>query len=117
MKTNISLYNYIQLLIIIVIFQTKVFSQNYNPDFRFIFMTDIHLEYGNNAVKGFRQAIDSINNINPDLVINGGDLIADALATGKPVPQEAVQKRTKLFIPNWLYIWFGKMAKVFNLTH
>jgi len=43
-------------------------------------------------------------------VIKGLDLLADALAAGIPVPQEAATKRVKLFIPNWLYIWFGNMS-------
>jgi 3',5'-cyclic AMP phosphodiesterase CpdA len=50
------------------------------PDeFTFVFMTDIHLQPELNAVQGFRQAIDSVNKIDPDFVITGGDLIMDAL--------------------------------------
>ena len=48
--------------------------------FTFAFLTDIHLERGRNAVEGFKQAIDTVNELNPDFVITGGDLIADALA-------------------------------------
>ncbi len=52
-----------------------------NPsNFQFVFMTDIHIEPEHNAVKGFKQAIDSVNKINPDFVITGGDLVMDALA-------------------------------------
>jgi len=52
-----------------------------NPnDFQFVFMTDIHIQPELNAAKGFKQAIDSVNKINPDFVITGGDLIMDALA-------------------------------------
>ena len=47
--------------------------------FSFVFMTDIHLQPENKAVEGFNQAIDSVNAINPDFVITGGDLIMDAL--------------------------------------
>lgn len=50
--------------------------------FSFAFLTDIHIEPGQNAVAGFQQAIDSVNAHSPDFVITGGDLIADAL--GQP---------------------------------
>ena len=48
-------------------------------EFRFVFMTDIHLTQQRNAVAGFSQAINTINKLNPDFVITGGDLIMDAL--------------------------------------
>lgn len=47
--------------------------------FSFAFLTDIHLQPEKNAVPGFRQAIDTINKLNPDFVITGGDQIMDAL--------------------------------------
>ena len=47
--------------------------------FTFAFMTDIHLEYGRNAVAGFKQAIAAVNKLHPDFVLTGGDLVADAL--------------------------------------
>jgi len=54
-------------------------GSNENSNFTFIFMTDIHLQSKLNAIAGFNQAIDSVNKINPDFVITGGDLIMDAL--------------------------------------
>jgi 3',5'-cyclic-AMP phosphodiesterase len=42
-------------------------------------MTDIHLTYERNAVPGFKQAIKSVDELNPDFVIMGGDMIMDAL--------------------------------------
>ena len=54
------------------------FPEN-DQSFTFVFMTDIHLQPEKNAVAGFSQAIDSVNKINPDFVITGGDLIMDAL--------------------------------------
>jgi 3',5'-cyclic-AMP phosphodiesterase len=54
-------------------------SNKKNNDFSFVFMTDIHLEPARNAPLGFTQAMDTINKLNPDFVITGGDLIADAL--------------------------------------
>ena len=70
------------ILIILSILSCKQYNRESaaNPnDFTFVFMTDIHLEPGRNAPTGFKQAIDSINKINPDFVLTGGDLIADAL--------------------------------------
>jgi len=50
-----------------------------DSSFSFVYMTDIHLSPENNAVRGFTQALDSINKLNPDFIITGGDLIMDAL--------------------------------------
>ena len=47
--------------------------------FSIAFLTDIHLTTENNAVEGFKQALDSVNRLNPDFIITGGDLIMDAL--------------------------------------
>lgn len=47
--------------------------------FTMVFMTDIHLQPELIAVEGFRKAIDTINKLNPELVITGGDNIMDAL--------------------------------------
>ena len=53
--------------------------KNSGESFSFAFMTDIHLTYERNAVPGFNQAISSVNDLNPDFVVMGGDLIMDAL--------------------------------------
>ena len=47
--------------------------------FSFAFLTDIHLQPERNAGQGFRQAIDTVNKLDPDFVITGGDQIMDAL--------------------------------------
>jgi Icc protein len=47
--------------------------------FTFAFLTDIHLQPELSAVQGFQKAIDTINVINPDFVLTGGDLVMDAL--------------------------------------
>lgn len=52
----------------------------HNDKFTFVFCTDIHVQPERNATRGFLQAIDSINKLNPAFVITGGDLIMDALA-------------------------------------
>jgi 3',5'-cyclic-AMP phosphodiesterase len=49
------------------------------PDFSFVFMTDIHVNPLKNAPKGFQQAIDTVNKLKPDFVITGGDLVWDVL--------------------------------------
>jgi 3',5'-cyclic AMP phosphodiesterase CpdA len=47
--------------------------------FSFVYMTDIHLQPEAKAVEGFHMAIDTVNKLNPDFVLTGGDLIMDAL--------------------------------------
>jgi len=69
-------------LVLLVFFASFLFAGESDEDFRFIFFTDVHLEEGKNAVKGFESAITKINELNPDFVISGGDNIADAL--GQP---------------------------------
>jgi 3',5'-cyclic AMP phosphodiesterase CpdA len=49
--------------------------------FSMVFLTDIHLQPELNAVKGFKQALDSVNNLKPDFILTGGDMIMDALGT------------------------------------
>ena len=51
--------------------------------FSFVFMTDIHVQPELNADKGMMKAIEKINQLNPDFVITGGDLIMDALGQTK----------------------------------
>lgn len=45
----------------------------------FVFMTDIHLEYGKNAVEGFEKALSMAGELKPEFILTGGDLVADAL--------------------------------------
>jgi 3',5'-cyclic AMP phosphodiesterase CpdA len=42
-------------------------------------MTDIHLTPERNAVTGLKQALKTVNELKPDFVLTGGDLIMDAL--------------------------------------
>jgi Icc-related predicted phosphoesterase len=53
--------------------------QQQDYDFSFVFMIDIHLRPERGAVEGFRKAIKTVNNLAPDFVIAGGDLIMDAI--------------------------------------
>lgn len=58
-----------------------------NPDqdegdlnsFEFVFLTDIHIKPEMNAPKGFQMAIDKVNELGPDFVITGGDLVYDVM--------------------------------------
>lgn len=57
-------------------------SKESGPDeFSFVFMTDIHLMPFREADSGFLRAIEKVNELNPDFVVTGGDLIMDALST------------------------------------
>ena len=47
--------------------------------FSFAFLTDIHVQPEKNAEAGFRAAISKVNELNPEFVITGGDLVMDAL--------------------------------------
>ncbi|MFL7793505.1 MAG: metallophosphoesterase, partial [Anaerolineae bacterium] len=47
--------------------------------FEFAFLTDIHLKPEMGAPKGFQMAIDKVNQLNPDFVLTGGDLVFDAM--------------------------------------
>ncbi|HCC70694.1 MAG TPA: hypothetical protein DEQ09_06025 [Bacteroidales bacterium] len=53
-------------------------------DFSFAFLTDIHVQPEKNADLGFKQAIDTVNSLEPDFVITGGDLIMDASEQSEP---------------------------------
>lgn len=48
-------------------------------DFRFVFMTDIHVMPERHGADGFAAAIEKVNGLDPDFVITGGDLVYDAL--------------------------------------
>lgn len=47
--------------------------------FEFAFLTDIHIKPEMQAPKGFQMAIDKVNEMNPDFVITGGDLVYDVM--------------------------------------
>ena len=72
------------------------------PSFSFAFLTDIHLKPELGATVGFQLAIDSVNALNPDFVLTGGDLIDDALY--------ATRSRA-----DSLYRLYNSMAEGFNM--
>lgn len=50
--------------------------------FRFVFLTDPHVQPERGAVEGTRQCLAMVNQRQPEFVITGGDLIMDALEVG-----------------------------------
>ena len=59
---------------------SKVGKENQSPDqFSFAFLTDIHLLPARSAPEGFKKVIDTVNKLNPDFVITGGDLVMDVM--------------------------------------
>ncbi|MFO7965777.1 MAG: metallophosphoesterase [Desulfobacterales bacterium] len=55
------------------------YELGYAESFRFVFMTDIHLQPERGADEAFEQAITTVNNLRPDFVVTGGDLVMDTL--------------------------------------
>jgi Icc protein len=70
--------------------------------FTFVFMTDIHVKPELRATEGFQQAIARVNELDPDFVITGGDLVSDALG--------ASFERA-----NSLYNLYNQVTKAFNM--
>ncbi len=64
--------------------------------FSFVFMTDIHVQPELKADEGLLMAIKKINELNPDFVITGGDLIMDALGQTKGRADSLYQLYLKL---------------------
>ncbi len=54
-------------------------AEKHKRDFSFVFMTDIHVEPERHAEEGLSQAIRKVNDLDPDFVVTGGDLVFDAL--------------------------------------
>jgi 3',5'-cyclic AMP phosphodiesterase CpdA len=80
---NLSISNFLMILLFSILTsgcqENRTDVSPSGPDFRFVFMTDVHLQPELRSAEGFQQAIDSVNRIHPDFVITGGDLIMDAL--------------------------------------
>jgi 3',5'-cyclic AMP phosphodiesterase CpdA len=68
-------------LLITILLLLTVTCTNNNSDnsFKFVFISDTHIQEELNADEGFLLAIEKINEINPAFVITGGDLVMDAL--------------------------------------
>lgn len=72
---------YILFLAFSINVQTTAQNVNASNDnsFEFAFLTDIHIRPDMNAPIGFQMAIDKVNELNPDFVLTGGDLVFDAM--------------------------------------
>ena len=79
MKRNPFCLLTLSILICILILPSSCRKKEKPDEFSFAFITDIHLQPEGDAVKGFLEVIDTLNDLNPDFVITGGDLIMDAL--------------------------------------
>jgi Icc protein len=69
----------IAISLLVISCSKKTENKQSQEQFTFAFLTDIHLQPELNAVEGFKQAIDTVNKLNPDFVITGGDLVMDAM--------------------------------------
>jgi 3',5'-cyclic-AMP phosphodiesterase len=56
-----------------------------SDSFSFVYFTDAHLDYKGNTIQYFNKAVKTINKLNPDFVITGGDNIKDATLTTEAV--------------------------------
>ena len=65
--------------------QTSIAAEASPRQFRFVHLTDIHLQPELDAERGFRQCIAHVNELRPrpDFVITGGDHLMDALEVDK----------------------------------
>lgn len=83
-------------------YEDKQATEKNEDAFEFAFLTDIHIKPEMNAPKGFQMAIDKVNELNPDFVITGGDLVYDTMR-GNYEQSEA------------LFTLYKKMSKGFNM--
>jgi len=98
------------LLVVFMLFSINCIKQdlkssrndNKNESFSFAFLTDIHVQPERNAEGGFKKAIEKVNELKPDFVITGGDLIMDAL--------EVSYERADM-----LYKIYERLSKNFNM--
>lgn len=82
MSTKSRKYSRFIFIMMIVLLAIGLSCENSKNHFQFIFMTDIHVQPELRADEGFETAIRKVNQMKPDFVITGGDLIMDAL--GQP---------------------------------
>lgn len=76
-QTRSNIYH-ILLFTVLMVFGCKQ-KTGHEESFTFAFLTDIHVQPELQANEGFRTAIAKVNELKPDFVITGGDLIMDAL--------------------------------------
>ncbi len=78
-SSKILLLSYIFLTGIFLSSEAQSNTEDKQPDsFSFVFITDIHLDYNENTLQYFNKAVNTINKLEPDFIITGGDNIKDA---------------------------------------
>lgn len=72
---------FVAFIAITILQSFSVFAQSKKDtgSFQFAFLTDIHIKPESGAPKAFSIAIDSVNRLNPDFVLTGGDLVFDVM--------------------------------------
>jgi predicted MPP superfamily phosphohydrolase len=68
----------IVLLFLILFVLTTFACMSHRDRFSFVFLADIHVQPELHAKEGFQQAVQVVNELKPDFVLTGGDLIMDA---------------------------------------
>jgi 3',5'-cyclic AMP phosphodiesterase CpdA len=70
---------YLLLFIAMVLLLQACIERSEENSFSFVFMTDMHIQPERDGLEGFTEAIRAVNDLNPDFVITGGDLVMDAM--------------------------------------
>ncbi|HZX10621.1 MAG TPA: metallophosphoesterase [Acidobacteriota bacterium] len=65
--------------LITVFVLTSISCQKKEDRFSFVFLTDIHVQPELHASEGFQQTVQMVNDLKPDFVVTGGDLVMDVL--------------------------------------
>lgn len=76
---NSSLYFSLILILFVLFSITGCQKKESHDSFQFVFMTDVHIQQELNAGEGLKMAVEKVNELNPDFVVTGGDLVMDAL--------------------------------------
>lgn len=80
---NLKRLVYLLIISIFICSSDFIYSQSAsNEEIFFTFITDIHVQPERKGTEGFQKAIESVNKLNPDFILTGGDLIYDALGVG-----------------------------------
>jgi 3',5'-cyclic AMP phosphodiesterase CpdA len=95
--------------IFLILFSLHIGSLGAQESFRFVFMSDVHYHDKNDAPRAMDAAIDTINKLNPDFILVGGDIVYDALRRTQGDAEEQaslfLEKAAKLEAP--LYYAIG----------
>lgn len=102
-------YTFFTLILLLVLAACQPTEPQKADTFKVVFITDSHLQDELRAPEAFALAVDSINKLNPDLVLHGGDIIMDALAYDheRSLRQFAIYDSLKKFIQPPVYEVLG----------